>query len=84
MHKHILGAAAAALLFASTGAWAGNDHKATIQSINADASQLTLSDGKTYMVQDGVDLASLKTGDSVTIHTEMQNGQTVATRITKG
>jgi Cu/Ag efflux protein CusF len=80
MNRHILTATAAALLLGSTVAWAGNDVKGTVQSINAETQQITLNDGKTYKAAAGVNLASLKAGDSVTIQTEDQNGETVVTK----
>lgn len=82
MHKTILGAATAALLLATTAAWAGNA-QGTIQSIDTQNHQVTLDDGKTYKAMDGVDLAALKAGDSVTIQTKEEDGETVITKITK-
>lgn len=83
MHKHILGAAAAAFLVASLAGCAGTETKGTVQNVNPAQQEVTLSDGKTYKAADGVDLASLQTGDNVTIQTKEENGQTVITKITK-
>ena len=78
-------ATAIAALFAMnmTAAWAWSDVSGTIKSINANAHEITLDNGKTYTVDQSVKLTDFKAGDKVMVSAEEQNGKNMVNKVTK-
>jgi Cu/Ag efflux protein CusF len=66
-----------------TAAWAWSDVTGMIKSIDMKKHEITLDDGKTYMVEKKVKLSDLKTGDKVMVSTEVQKGKNMANKVTK-
>ena len=82
--KKILVPAMTALLVLSSGAsFAWTHVKGSITSLDSSAHSLTLSNGKTYQLQSGVDAKGLAVSDKVTISTEMKGGQRLVNKVTK-
>ena len=82
MRKFTAPAIATIMALNASFAWAA-DVTGTIKSINANAHEIVLEDGKAYTVTNDVNLASFKTGDKVTISMEVENGKNVASKVTK-
>ena len=83
MKKVVASAVAALFAMNMTAAWAWSDVSGTIKSINANAHEITLDNGKTYTVDQSVKLTDLKAGDKVMVSTEEQNGKNMANKVTK-
>lgn len=67
MKKSILAAAALAFVaFASTAAFAKTT-SGTIRSIDKNGDSITLSDGKTFTLPEGIEAETLKAGEKVVI-----------------
>ena len=82
--RKLLAPAVAALLVLGSGAGMAWTHvKGSITSLNPATHRLTLSNGKTYELQSGVDVANLAVGDKVTVNTEMKGGQRLVNKVTK-
>ena len=80
--KKLLIPALTALAMSTSFAWAA-DVNGVIKSIDANAHQITLDDGKTYTVDQSVKLTDFKAGDKVMVSAEVQNGKNMATKIAK-
>ena len=66
---------AASLLVAGTNtAWAATVN-GMIKSVDDKSHELTLDDGRTYLVAENVTLEGLKPGDRVKVNAEMKNGK---------
>ena len=76
-------ASAVAALFAMNVAAFAADIAGTIKSINANAHEITLDNGKTYTVDQSVKLTDFKAGDKVMVSAEEQNGKNVASKVAK-
>jgi Cu/Ag efflux protein CusF len=72
-----------AAMIASTPALAWTHVTGTIKSLDPTTHSLTLSNGRTYTLQDSVDASKFTTGDKVTINTEMSKGKRVVNEVTK-
>lgn len=73
----LLGAVCAALMM--TGVAFANEAEGKIKKIDADASTITLDDGKSYKLPGEFDVASLKEGMDVLIAFDEINGQNLIT-----
>ncbi len=80
--KKLIIPAIAALAMSTSLAWSA-DVSGVIKSIDANAHQITLDDGKTYTVDQSVKLTDFKAGDKVMVSAEVQNGKNMANKVTK-
>lgn len=76
--KTTIGALSAIALFAFAGTALAEDVSGEIQSIDEEARSITLDDGMTYQLGEGVSLDALSEGQNVTLSLEEENGQKVA------
>jgi hypothetical protein len=67
----------------SAPAWAWSQVSGSITSINPSTRQIDLDNGRTYMLQANVDLASLAVGDKVTVNTETKGKFNIVNKVTK-
>lgn len=67
----------------SSPSWAWSKESGNITSIDPNAHEIALDNGKTYSLQAAVNLASLAVGDKVTVTTEEQGGKNVASKVAK-
>lgn len=70
----------AATALVSIPAWA-NTVAGTIVSIDPQAHQMVLDDGKTYNVARNVTLAGLRPGDKVSVNAQLENGANMIDRV---
>jgi Cu/Ag efflux protein CusF len=82
MKKFVLPAVAASMAMSVSFAWAA-DVMGVIKTINANAHEIVLDDGKTYTVPQNVNLSTFKEGDKVMVTAEVENGKNVASKVTK-
>ena len=82
MKKIVFPAVAALMAMSVSFAWAA-DVMGVIKTINANAHEIVLDDGKTYTVPQNVNLSTFKEGDKVMVTAEVQNGKNVASKVTK-
>jgi Cu/Ag efflux protein CusF len=82
MKKFVIPAAAALMAMSVSFAWAA-DVTGVIKSINANAHEIVLDDGKTYTVPQSMKLSDFKEGDKVMVSAEVQNGKNVASKVQK-
>jgi hypothetical protein len=75
--KKLLGAVSALALFASAGLAMAEDVTGTLLEIDEMAQTITLEDGTTYTVGEGVILEGFEPGQEVTVSLEEQEGQEV-------
>lgn len=73
-----ISALSAIALFGFAGTAVAEDVSGNIQSIDQQANSITLDDGMTYQLGEGVSLDALSEGQSVTLSLEDENGQKVA------
>jgi Cu/Ag efflux protein CusF len=73
----------AALMLMSLGGALAREFDAVIGSIDWTTRQIILTDGKTYSVQRGINLAKFKAGDNVTLESEDERGKIIVTKMTK-
>ena len=83
MNKFLVPAVAALLVLGSGASQAWTHVKGSITKLDTSAHSLTLSNGKTYELQTGVDASTLAVGDKVTINTETKGGQHLVNKVTK-
>jgi maltose-binding protein MalE len=76
--KKTIGALSAIALFAFAGSALAEEVSGKIQSLNEDARSITLDDGMTYQLGEGVSLQEFSEGQNVTLSLEEENGQKVA------
>jgi Cu/Ag efflux protein CusF len=82
MRKMIFPAVAAALISASTLAFAASaTDTSTIKSIDAKAPSITLDDGKVFKLAKSFNVTSLKVGAKVTVTYDMKGTDMVATKV---
>jgi len=67
----------------SMPAWASTEVSGSINSIDPNAREIVLDNGKTYTLQPGVDMAKLAPWDKVTINTETKGNQNIVDKVTK-
>ena len=67
----------------SSPSWAWSKESGNITSIDPNAHQIALDNGKTYSLQAAVNVASLAVGDKVTVTTEEKAGKNIASKVTK-
>ncbi len=72
------------VLAAPGSAFASADVTGVVQNIDLSSRQVVLDGERAYAVARGVNLTKFKLGDTITVHTEDQNGKDMVTRITKG
>ena len=82
MKKLVIPAAAALMAMSVSFAWAA-DVTGVIKSINANAHEIVLDDGKTYSLPQNINLNNFKEGDKVMVTAEVQNGKNVASKVAK-
>lgn len=63
--------------------WASIQVTGSISSIDPNAREIVLDNGKTYSVKPDVDLAKLAPWDKVTVNTETKGKQNIADKVTK-
>ncbi|HEY2752511.1 DUF1344 domain-containing protein [Phenylobacterium sp.] len=83
MKTSIVAALAATLILSAGSAWAWEDVTGKITSVDEKTHALVLDNGQTYSVDKSVKLSAFKTGDTVTVSTEMKGGKTVVNKVTK-
>jgi hypothetical protein len=80
--RKLLGVVSALALFASAGlAMAAEEVTGTLLEVDEMAQTITLEDGTTYTLAEGVILEGLEPGQEVIVSFEEQDGQNVATSI---
>ena len=82
MKKLMIPAVAALMAVSVTFAWAG-DVTGVIKSINANAHEIVLDDGKTYSLPQNINISTFKEGDKVMVSAEVQNGKNVVSKVEK-
>ena len=81
MNKLLSTVAALAVVFTAATASAATEH-GTIDSINAMSHRITLEDGSTYRLAEGVSMKDLQPGLEVQVTYEMDsNGHAIATAV---
>jgi hypothetical protein len=83
MKKFLAPLLAVAAIGLSGPSWAWSKESGNITSIDPNAHQIALDNGKTYSLQAAVNMASLAVGDKVTVTAEQQAGKNVASKVTK-
>lgn len=76
--KSIIGAVSAIALVASVGMAAADEATGTVESVDETMRTITLEDGTTYELQEGVDIEGIFPGQEVTVSYEEDNGDNVA------
>ena len=64
-------------------AFAWSDVAGVIKWIDVKTHEMTLDNGKTYMLENTVNPVTFKTGDKVTVTTEVQNGKNMVNKVVK-
>jgi Cu/Ag efflux protein CusF len=82
MKKLVIPAVAALMAVSVTFAWAG-DVTGVIKTINANAHEIVLDDGKTYSLPQNINISTFKEGDKVMVSAEVQNGKNVVSKVEK-
>ena len=82
MKKFVIPAVAAVMAMSVSFAWAG-DVTGVIKSINANAHEIVLDDGKTYSVPQNINISNLKEGDKVMVSAEVENGKNIVSKVAK-
>lgn len=80
--KPFIGALSAFALFASVGIASAEEATGTLESVDQTMRTITLDDGTTYQVQEGVMIDTLIPGQEVTVSYEEQDGDYVAHTVT--
>jgi hypothetical protein len=80
--RKILLAAAAAALAAATNAQAA-ETIGTVQSVNTKSDSITLSDGKIYVLPEGIEAESVQVGEKIKITFTATKGHNRATSLVK-
>lgn len=78
----IIAVTAAALAMSTASAFAWSDVTGKISSVDSKMHKIVLDNGKTYMIEKKVAIASLKPGDTVTLSTERKNGENLVNQVT--
>ena len=73
MRKFLLAAASVGFMTA-TNAYAA-ETTGTVRSVNTKSDSITLSDGKVYMLPEGIEAESIKVGERVKITFSQRNGK---------
>jgi len=73
-----ISALSAIVLFGFAGTALAEEVSGKIQSIDQQADSITLDDGMTYQLGEGVSLGAFSEGQNVTLSLEDENGQRVA------
>lgn len=81
--KKLLGSIAAAAVLLVSGIALGDEATARIQTLNAEEAQLSLDNGMTFSLGEGVSVEGLQTGDEVHVTYEDQDGQKIIMKIEK-
>jgi len=84
MAKAALAAVFLSLLSGSAYAALWSDFVGTIKTIDIQARELGLEDGKVYHVRRGINLAHFKPGEKVTIHIEERDREEMITKLKQG
>jgi Cu/Ag efflux protein CusF len=82
MRKLVIPAAAALMAMSVSFAWAA-DVTGVIKSINANAHEIVLDDGKTYSLPQSIKMTDFKEGDKIMVSAEVQNGKNVVSKVEK-
>ena len=82
MRKFEIPAVAAVMAMSVSFAWAG-DVTGVIKSINANAHEIVLDDGKTYSVPQNINISNLKEGDKVMVSAAVENGKNIVSKVAK-
>jgi len=83
MKKFMIFLSLAVVTALSVPAWASTEVSGSINSIDPNAREIVLDNGKTYTLQPGVDMAKLAPWDKVTINTETKGSQNIVDKVTK-
>jgi hypothetical protein len=83
MKKFMVPLSLAVVMAIATPAWASAQVSGSISSIDPNAREIVLDNGKTYSVQPDVDLAKLAPWDKVTMNTETKGKQNIVDKVTK-
>jgi hypothetical protein len=76
--KSFIGALSAVALLASVGVAAAEEASGTLENIDEQMRTITLDDGTTYRLEEGVAIEGLFPGEEVTVSYEEQDGEFVA------
>ncbi len=79
--KPIIGAVSAIALIASVGMAAADETTATVEQVDETMRTITLDDGNTYELQEGVNIEGIFPGQEVTVSYEEENGDYVASSV---
>jgi Cu/Ag efflux protein CusF len=80
MKKSVIAAAAVLAVASSTGAFA-KSATGTVASIDKNADSITLSDGKTFTLPEGIEAETLKIGEKVVVTYSTKAGKLAASSI---
>jgi hypothetical protein len=83
MKKLLIPIAAMLIAVGSSPGLAWSHVSGSITSIDPNAHQIVLDNGKTYALQTDVDLTNLAVGDKVTLNTETKGKQHIVNKVTK-
>lgn len=67
----------------SAPAWAWSHVNGSITSINPNARQIGLDNGRTYTLETNIDIATLAVGDKVTVNLEPKGKQNIVNKVKK-
>ena len=81
MRKFLLAAATVGLI-AATNAYAA-ETTGTVRSVNTKSDSITLSDGKVYVLPEGIEAESIKVGERVKITFSQSKGKNRASAVEK-
>jgi len=83
MKRFVIFLSLAVVTALSMPAWASTEVSGSINSIDPNAREIVLDNGKTYTLQPGVDMAKLAPWDKVTINTQTKGNQNIVDKVTK-
>ena len=83
MKKFAVPALATLMAMNASLAFAWSDVAGVIKSIDVQKHEMTLDNGKTYMLENTVNPVTFKAGDKVTVTTEVQNGKNMVNKVVK-
>jgi methyl coenzyme M reductase beta subunit len=83
MKKFAVPALAALMVLSAGTAFAWSDVTGMIKTINPKSHEIVLDNGKTYVLDQGVAIGTFKTGDKVTMTTQVENGKNMVNKLAK-
>jgi hypothetical protein len=74
---------AAVLVIGASPSWAWSHISGSITSIDPNAHQIVLDNGRTYTLQSDIDVGNLAVGDKVMVNTETKGKQHLVNKVSK-